>query len=239
MIRPSPSSQRPSWPGPLMTQKLASPPSIAAVGSPRTTDAWCRVSYWRPARADPVHPSSAGRVMDASLAEEFGRLAIELHGRRSLDETIDQVVQYALTAVDCDFADVMFLHREKRIETVAATDSLAEKAAQLQAELDEGPVLALPPEPGDHIVVHDTTSDVRWPRWGAELGALGVRSVLSTRLASEHALIGALNLYAHEPLSFDGDDIAIAHILARHASVALATRSEEHTSELQSRGQLV
>ena len=59
--------------------------------------------------------------MDASLAEEFGRLAIELHGRRSLDETIDQVVQYALTAVDCDFADVMFLHREKRIETVAAT----------------------------------------------------------------------------------------------------------------------
>ncbi|HKE71622.1 MAG TPA: GAF and ANTAR domain-containing protein [Nocardioidaceae bacterium] len=166
--------------------------------------------------------------MDASLAEEFGRLAIELHGRRSLDETIDQVVQYALTAVDCDFADVMFLHREKRIETVAATDSLAEKAAQLQAELDEGPVLALPPEPGDHIVVHDTTSDVRWPRWGAELGALGVRSVLSTRLASQHALIGALNLYAHEPLSFDGDDIAIAHILARHASVALATARKEY-----------
>jgi GAF domain-containing protein len=166
--------------------------------------------------------------MDASLAEEFGRLAIELHGRRSLDETIDQVVQYALTAVDCDFADVMFLHREKRIETVAATDSLAEKAAQLQAELDEGPVLALPPEPGDHIVVHDTTSDVRWPRWGAELGGLGVRSVLSTRLASQHALIGALNLYAHEPLSFDGDDIAIAHILARHASVALATARKEY-----------
>lgn len=166
--------------------------------------------------------------MDASLAEEFGRLAIELHGRRSLDETIDQVVQYALTAVDCDFADVMFLHREKRIETVAATDALAEKAAQLQADLDEGPVLTLPPEPGDHIVVHDTTSDVRWPRWGAELATLGVRSVLSTRLASQHALIGALNLYAHEPLSFDGDDIAIAHILARHASVALATARKEY-----------
>ncbi|HEU0288971.1 MAG TPA: GAF and ANTAR domain-containing protein [Nocardioidaceae bacterium] len=166
--------------------------------------------------------------MDASLAEEFGRLAIELHSRRSLDETIDQVVQYALTAVDCDFADVMFLHREKRIETVAATDALAEKAAQLQADLDEGPVLTLPPEPGDHIVVHDTTSDVRWPRWGAELATLGVRSVLSTRLASQHALIGALNLYAHEPLSFDGDDIAIAHILARHASVALATARKEY-----------
>ena len=166
--------------------------------------------------------------MDASLAEEFGRLAIELHGRRSLDETIDQVVQYALTAVDCDFADVMFLHREKRIETVAATDALAEKAAQLQADLDEGPVLTLPPEPGDHVVVHDTTSDVRWPRWGAELATLGVRSVLSTRLASQHALIGALNLYAHEPLSFDGDDIAIAHILARHASVALATARKEY-----------
>jgi GAF domain-containing protein len=166
--------------------------------------------------------------MDASLAEEFGRLALELHGRRSLNETIDQVVQYALTAVDCDFADVMFLHPENRIETVAATGEVAEHAAQLQAQLDEGPVLALPPEPGSHIVVYDTTSDMRWPRWGSELASLGVRSVVSTRLASRRALIGALNLYAHEPLSFDGDDVAIAHILARHASVALATARKEY-----------
>ena len=166
--------------------------------------------------------------MDASLAEEFGRLAVELHGRRSLDETIDQVVQYALTAVDCDFADVMFLHPENRIETVAATGEVAEQAAQLQAQLDEGPVLALPPEPGSHIVVFDTASDVRWPRWGSELAGLGVRSVVSTRLASRSALIGALNLYAHEPLSFDSDDVAIAHILARHASVALATARKEY-----------
>jgi GAF domain-containing protein len=166
--------------------------------------------------------------MDASLAEEFGRLAIELHGRRTLNETIDQVVQYALTAVDCDFADVMFLHQENRIETVAATDVVAEQAAQLQTQFDEGPVLALPPEPGSHVVVHDTSSDIRWPQWGTELAGLGIRSVLSTRLASRSALIGAMNLYAREPLSFDGDDVAIAHILARHASVALATVRKEY-----------
>lgn len=166
--------------------------------------------------------------MDASLAEEFGRLAIELHGRRTLSETVDQVVQYALTAVDCDFADVMFLHREKRIETVAATNPVAEKAAQLQAEFDEGAILVLPPEAGSHIVVHDTSTDVRWPRWGNELKELGIRSVLSIRLATRDSLIGALNLYAREPLSFDSDDVAVAHILARHASVALSTARREY-----------
>ncbi|HYJ70698.1 MAG TPA: GAF and ANTAR domain-containing protein [Nocardioidaceae bacterium] len=166
--------------------------------------------------------------MDASLAEEFGRLAIELHGRRSLSETVDQVVQYALTAVDCDLADVMFLHQGKLIETVAATDPVAEQAAQLQASFGEGPILTMPPEAGSSTVVHDTATDVRWPRWGGELSDLGIRSVLSIRLATRDSQIGALNLYAREPLSFDGDDMAIAHILARHASVALATARREY-----------
>jgi GAF domain-containing protein len=166
--------------------------------------------------------------MDASLAEEFGMLAIELHGRRSLTETVDQVVQYALTAVDCDHADVMFLLQAKVIETVAATDPVVEKAAQLQADLDEGPIHALPADLGSHLVVHDTSTDIRWPRWGTELKALGVRSVLSVRLATRDSLIGALNLYGREPMRFDNDDVAIAHILARHASVALATARREY-----------
>lgn len=166
--------------------------------------------------------------MDASLAKEFGQLAIELHGRRSLSETVDQVVQYALTAVDCDHADVMFLHKQRGIEIVAATDRVAEQAGQSQADVGEGPILTLPPEAGSHIIVHDTSSDERWTRWGNQLKELGVRSVLSTRLATQDALIGALNLYAREPLSFDSDDAAVAHILARHASVALATARREY-----------
>jgi GAF domain-containing protein len=166
--------------------------------------------------------------MDASLAEEFGRLAIELHGRRSLSETVDQVVHYALTAVDCDYADAMFLLQTKQVETVAATDPIAEKAAQLQAELNEGPIHALPPDLGSDLVVHDTSTDVRWPKWGNALKELGIRSVLSVRLATRDALIGALNLYGHEPMRFDSDDVAVAHILARHASVALATARREY-----------
>jgi GAF domain-containing protein len=165
--------------------------------------------------------------MDASLAEEFGTLAIELHGRQSLSETVDQVVQYALTAVDCDHA-VMFLLQAKMFETVAATDPVAEKAARLPAKMGESPLLALPPELGSHLVVHDTATDVRWPQWGSELKSLGIRSFLSVRLATRDSVIGALNLYGREPMRFDNDDVAIAHILARHASVALATARREY-----------
>lgn len=38
-----------------------------------------------------------------------------------------------------------------------------------------------------------------------------------------------MNLYASDPGRFDSDDLAVAHVLARHAAVALA-RSREQTS---------
>jgi AmiR/NasT family two-component response regulator len=41
--------------------------------------------------------------------------------------------------------------------------------------------------------------------------------------------VGVLGLYSPQPDAFDTDDEAIAHILARHASVALATARHEQT----------
>ena len=38
-----------------------------------------------------------------------------------------------------------------------------------------------------------------------------------------------LELFNSEPFAFDDDDIAVAHILARHASVAVGTARQEET----------
>lgn len=166
--------------------------------------------------------------MDESVAEGFANLAIELHGQRTLSRTVEQIVQHAVTAVGCDFANLIFFHQSRQVQDVASTDAVAERIAQVMAEFGEGPALALSDEPGSHLLVHDTATDTRWPRWRQELLSLGVHSVLCTRLATNVSVIGALALYSREPLGFDSDDIAVAQILARHASVALAAARQQH-----------
>ena len=166
--------------------------------------------------------------MDESVADGFANLAIELHGQRTLSRTVEQIVRYAVTAVGCDFANVIFFDQSRQVREVASTHPVAARIAQIMAEYGEGPALALSDEPGSHLIVHDTASETRWPRWRRELLTLGVHSVLCTRLATRISVIGALALYSKEPLGFDNDDIAVAHILARHASVALAAARQQH-----------
>lgn len=161
-----------------------------------------------------------------SVAADFARMALALHEQPDVDQTIDRVLDFALGAVSCDFAGVMLVHNGKRIETAAATGPVVEKADQLQMETDEGPCLTAIFE-RDTIRVRDTLTDERWPTWGPRVADLGLRSVLSIRLYTSQSTIGALNLYATEPDRFDDDDDAVAHILARHASVALASARQE------------
>jgi GAF domain-containing protein len=74
------------------------------------------------------------------------------------------------------------------------------------------------------VLIRDTLTDERWPKWAEKVAALGVRSVLDVPLAvgTSQQSVGVLGLYSPEPDAFGRDDEAIAHILARHASVAVA-----------------
>jgi GAF domain-containing protein len=165
--------------------------------------------------------------MDELVAEELAELALELHDHSSLHACVEQVVEYAIAAVGSDSANLIFVHRSGRIETMVSTDAMAERIAQLLAKHGEGPALSLGAEPGSNIVIHDAANETRWPQLSQELVALGVHSVLSMRLATHASVIGALNLYAKQPLGFDRDDVAVASILARHASVALASARQQ------------
>jgi GAF domain-containing protein len=166
--------------------------------------------------------------MNEVVAEELAELALELHDQSSLHGCVQHVVEHAIAAVGCDCASLIFVHRSGRIETMASTDPVAEKIAQLLAKHGEGPALSLQAEPGSHLVVHDAANEPRWPQWSRDLVALGVHSVLSIRLATHASLIGALTLYAQPPLRFDKDDVEVASILARHVSVALANARREY-----------
>lgn len=162
----------------------------------------------------------------ADVADIFARLAIELHEEPSVVETVEAVVQFALQAVSCTHAGVALAQRGRRLETVAATGPLIEQSDQLQLDCGEGPSLTVITGQ-ETVLIPDTAIDDRWPDWAPKAAALGLRSVLSVRLHTSGSTLGVLQLFNTEPYAFETDDDAVAHILARHASVALASARQE------------
>lgn len=154
-------------------------------------------------------------------AEEFAELAVRLHEEPTVVDTVDLVVQYALKAVDCQYAGVMLVREHRVVETAAATDPLVEELDQTQVACGEGPGLD---GQSDRLTVRvaDTRSDPRWEKWARGMDERGVRSVLTARMTTGSTDLGTLNLFHTEPDAFDADDEAVAAILARYAAIALA-----------------
>ncbi|WP_405072275.1 GAF and ANTAR domain-containing protein [Kribbella sp. NBC_01510] len=154
-----------------------------------------------------------------------------MHEADGVDETVDAVVQFALQALNCSYAGVALYTRGGQPEVPAVTDPVVAEIYQFQMKGEDGPLLATMRDRAT-VLVRDTTTDTRWPDWAAKVTALGVRSVLDVPLALGDAAsptVGVLGLYSPQPDAFDTDDEAIAHILARHATVALATARHEQT----------
>jgi len=154
-------------------------------------------------------------------AEEFAELAVRLHEEPTVLDTVDLVVQYALKAVDCQYAGVLLVRSDKVVETATATDPLVAELDQLHVVCGEGPGLD---SQGDRrtVRVADTRFDLRWEEWARCMDERGIRSVLTARMTTGSSDLGALNLFHSEPDAFDADDEEVAAILARHAAVALA-----------------
>ncbi|MGZ0145859.1 GAF and ANTAR domain-containing protein [Kribbella sp. WER1] len=162
-------------------------------------------------------------------ASAFARLAVELHEAPGVEETVDAVVQFALQALSCTYAGVAFAVRGARAEVAAVTDPVVAEVYELQIGNQAGPLVTALRDQVP-VLIRDTGTDDRWPEWAAKVAALGVRSVLDVPLAAgpePRRTVGVLGLYSPEPDAFGPDDEAVAHILARHAAVALASARKE------------
>ena len=164
--------------------------------------------------------------MTERFAEDLAEMAVSLHDEPTLEETIESVLDYALKAVDCAYAGVIFVYAKSRVETVAATSAIVAELDKVQLEHGEGPDLDVLSAPANSVLVGDTTLDGRWPRWAEAVAASGVRSMLGVRLHTSASTIGSLNLYDPRPEHFTEEDRDVAHIFARHAAVALSSARE-------------
>ena len=159
----------------------------------------------------------AGAVSDSALAEAARRVADNPDVRKALQSVVD----LAIESCGCERASVTLVRADGVVETAASSDSLVEKADELQYRLDEGPCLRAAEQGGAYLIL-DTATDPRWPRWGPAVAELGLESVLSLNLFTDHRVLGALNLYYPSRDDFAEDEVEVARVVAAHASVALA-----------------
>jgi GAF domain-containing protein len=178
-----------------------------------------------PDRDRPIDAGARGDV-GGHLAEELAELALTLHDEPSFAETVDRVLEFALKALDCAYAGVLLVHRGGRVETFAATHDVIAELDRVQFELGEGPDVELVSD-RHGVLVEDVAREGRWPRWAEKVGTLGIRSMVGTRLYTTATTLGSLNFYDPRPDHFDLADQSVAHLLARHAAVAMDRANEQ------------
>ena len=118
--------------------------------------------------------------------------------------------------------------------SIGATSPLAAAVDQIQYDLGTGPCV----DAADRESVYyaaDLAAELRWPEFSRRASALGVRSLLATRIYLEgDDLVAALNLYAMTENAFGGESAAVAMMLATHASLAMTTvRLRESVTNLE------
>jgi GAF domain-containing protein len=165
-------------------------------------------------------------LSESSAAERFAQLALDLHQSGGIEETVEAVVGFALQALDCSHAGVALAVAGGQLQIPATTDPVVSEIYAFQYDGAEGP-LTVSMREHSVVLVRDTHAEDRWPEWAAKVRELGVRSVLDVPLTTATGTVGVLGLYSTQPDAFGPDEEAIAHILARHASVAVASARRE------------
>ena len=165
-----------------------------------------------------------GRLLmdDSTLARELARLVERLHQAPDPVRTAEEVVAYAREQLSADYAGISLIRSGGRLQTVAPTDPLVEAADQLQYELREGPCHDSAWH-GTTMISQDLAADPRWPLWAPKAVALGIGSALGAELVNKAGdrRLGAVNLYWASPRVITPDEVSFAHLMTRHAALAL------------------
>ncbi|MFI7062528.1 GAF and ANTAR domain-containing protein [Kribbella sp. NPDC050124] len=169
-------------------------------------------------------------------AHAFAELAMQLHDSTTTTETADAVVRFAIPAVACDHAGIALQDADGVITIGTVSSDVARELYALQIGHGDGPMIAAM-QHGVVLHIPNSAAETRWPAWSRAAVAAGVGSVVHLALQAGNSTLGALSLSKQAYDGFSADDLAIAHVLARHAAIAVATaqRREVMTTKVDAR----
>ncbi|GAA1435207.1 GAF and ANTAR domain-containing protein [Microlunatus lacustris] len=165
--------------------------------------------------------------MEASLARDLAHAAREMAEQPDLQATLDTIAAQAVVAVGAGACGI-FLLRRGTVQAVAVSTAELRSAEQAQIDAGEGPCLdTLQHTRAVHVA--DLRVERRWPRWAPEMVGLGWLSLLSVPLSDRERTVGTLNLVDRAAGGFTEPQVQAAHLVAGHASLALAAARTEHS----------
>ena len=157
------------------------------------------------------------------LATALAQMARDLLTQRTVQQTLDRIVAYAVDLVDgCDRAGVLAIE-SGGLRTLAASDDVAVASDAIQLEVGEGPCLDSALRDERVFRIADMATDARWRRYSSRAHELGIGSAMGFLLYTREHNLGALNLYGSKRSAFTEQSEHIGWLLASHAAVAFAS----------------
>lgn len=163
-----------------------------------------------------AHVASEDEDLQTSLAA-LSQLAT---GQLTLTDALTRVAEFAVLAIPgADGAGLTLLEKDHH-DTIVASAPFVGEVDAIQYGIGEGPCITAVAEA--HTVRSGSVdTDRQWPRFGPQVGRLGVHSVLSLPLLTADGVLGAMNVYAHERDAFDEHAALIGELFAVPAAIAV------------------
>lgn len=177
---------------------------------------------------------------DVELRASLAGLSRLSHGRgqRGLETMLVHVAQLAVRAIPgADGAGLTLLEAD-RPDTIVATAPFVREVDAIQYGLGQGPCITAAQQ-GRTVTSGTLDTQRLWPAFGPRVARLGIHSVLSLPLLAADGVVGAMNVYAHEPHAFTARSIALGELFAVPAAMSVQNakvleQSRRLTDQLQS-----
>ena len=157
---------------------------------------------------------------DQDLREGLAALSQLATAQMELIDVLGRVAEYAVLAVPGADGVGLSLTEARYADTIVASAPFVFEVEAVQLGIDEGPCITAMAEA--HAVRSGSLdTDSQWPGFGARAGQLGVHSALSIPLLTDGSVLGAMNVYAHEPNAFDERAVGVGELFAVPAAIAV------------------
>lgn len=174
---------------------------------------------------DPTARDAQFQAEDAALASSLASLARLPTATEDLRDMLTKVAAFAVQAIPgADGAGLTLLEID-RADLIVKSEQFVRAIDEIQYGIGEGPCISAAAT-GETRRSGMLREDPRWPQFGPRASELGVHSALSLPLIVSTGILGAMNVYAHAPDSFNeraqqlGETFAVSAALAvQHAQI--------------------
>jgi GAF domain-containing protein len=157
---------------------------------------------------------------DDDLRESLDALSRLATGNLDLRDVLTRVAEFAVAAIPGADGAGLTLLEAGHSDTIVATAPFVAEVDAIQYTIEEGPCITAAKE-GRTVRSGALGDDAQWPQFGPRVKRMGVHSVLSLPLLIPGGVVGAMNVYAHQPDSFNDHAVEIGELFAVPAAIAV------------------